>query len=347
MRKGLLMRAICLSGCSALEFWRSASARPLCEGSAEGRSSDFAAAPDVPAVLSRLAALPAALRLPVEVLVTDPSARRKSDRLKTRLCTLPLPASSIVRVNKDVSVVSPELCFLQLASVLSVHELIQLGFELCGTYAPSPAGVDGLRSRRAPLMDVGRLGTLLRAMPGAHGHVRAERAAEFVLADARSPMETLSSMLLGLPGRLGGKGLPKMVLNARIELDDQARKLAHKSYLECDLFWPQARLAVEYEGRKYHEGERNMASDKARANALRHMGIKVISLFDEHIRDEAAFDAIAADIARELGFRMRSRTYDEASRVRELRRAILVRQGGAEPAWPALRLDLPLVSETA
>ena len=345
MRRGDCVDVICLSGYSALEFWRSASGHHPGEG-ATGAVPNLSVTPAASDALSRLAVLPFALRLPVEVLVTSPAARRNSDLLCTRLCTLPLPSGLIMQVSKGVYVVSPELCFIQLATELSLHELIQLGFELGGTCAPLTGGADGLRSRREPLMRIDRLEALLRAAPGVHGHVRAERAARFVLEGARSPMETVSAMFLGLPRRLGGKGLPEIVLNARIELDDQARRLAHKSYLECDLFWPQARLAVEYEGRRYHEGERSMASDKARANALRHMGITVISLFDEHIRDEAAFDAIAMDIAHELGFRLRPRSYDETPCVRELRRAVLVRPGSAEPAWPALWLDAPLLSES-
>ena len=338
------MDGICLSGRSALEFWRSSCGRRPGK-SVMGNSPDLAVAPVAPNALPCLAPLSSALKLPVEALVTSPAARRGGNLLRTRLCTSPLPPGSIMHVSGGVYVVSPELCFMQLATELSLHELIQLGFELGGTYAPSPEHMGGLRSRREPLLRIDRLKALLRATPGMHGHVRAERAARFVLEGARSPMETLSAMFLGLPRRLGGKGLPDMALNVRVELDDQARRLAHKSYLECDLFWSQARLAVEYEGRRYHEGERNMASDKARANALRHMGITVISLFDEHIRDESAFDAIAMDIAHELGFRTRPRSYDEASRVRELRRAVLARPGGAEPAWPALRIDSPLLSE--
>lgn len=335
---------VCLYGYSALEFWRAAPG---------ARATDHPV-PDpgclaLPQsgldVLQKASGLMAPLRLPVETLVSERSARRNANNVRMRYCAIPLPTGSLVRAGRHVLVPTPELCFLQMARALSLHELIQLGFELCGTYAPPAPDTEYLRTRTTPLTTVERMASLVALLPGAAGHKRAMRALEFVRDNARSPMETVSAMLLGLPRRIGGKGLPGMALNYRVDLDRQGQKLAHRSYLLCDLFWPEARLDVEYEGREFHSGEHNMASDKNRANALKHMGVSTISLFDEHMRDEDALDTVVADIARILRFRIRPLTDADRLRTRELRHALFVRPGSAKPAWPGLRADNPLLGD--
>lgn len=335
---------VCLYGCSALELWRATTgASPLNDPAPD--AGCLALPQSGLDVLQKASGLTAPLRLPVETLVTERSARRSTGDVHARYCAVPLPGASLVRVNRHVLVPTPELCFLQMARSLSLHELIQLGFELCGTYAPPAPGTEHLRTRATPLTTAKRMASFVERLPGAAGHKRAMRALEFVRDNARSPMETVSAMLLGLPRRIGGKGLPGMALNYRIDLDRQGQKLAHRSYLLCDLFWPEAHLDVEYEGREFHSGERNMASDKNRANALKHMGISTLSLFDEHIRDEDALDAVVADIARTLHFRLRPLTDTDKSRARELRHALFVRPGSAKPAWPGLRSENPLLSD--
>ena len=62
-----------------------------------------------------------------------------------------LPTGSVLRLSEHVAIVSPELCFLQMASTLSLEKLILMGFELCGTYALLPDPTDPERTRREEL----------------------------------------------------------------------------------------------------------------------------------------------------------------------------------------------------
>ena len=50
---------------------------------------------------------------------------------------------------------APEFCFLQMAGCLSLVQLIQLGFELCGTYAVDPDRQDSDARRRSTLIALG------------------------------------------------------------------------------------------------------------------------------------------------------------------------------------------------
>lgn len=65
-------------------------------------------------------------------------------------------------------------------------------------------------------------------------------------------METLLALLLYLPNNLGGYGLKKPKLNYRVDAPASLRELADRSYCLCDLCWPEANLAVEYDSRLHH-----------------------------------------------------------------------------------------------
>lgn len=336
------MSTICLYGPSALEYWRfayrPADATPV-------PSPDVAL--ETPASRESLRALTpiAGLRTPVHALTLTRESRRSSELIDSHVCLRGLPAGSILDAGHGAYVSSPALTFLQMAGLLNIHELILLGYELCGLYAPPLPQTTRLLQRPQPLTTIAELKRLLALMPGAHGRKAAARALKYVGEQARSPMESLGSMFVGLPRLLGGRGIPQPGLNHRIELDEQGRKLARRSYLVADMYWPQAKLDVEYEGREFHEGASNMAADKARSNALRHMGVHVISLFDEHVRSDEALDAVAADIARHLGVRLRPCTEADAAHRRELRRAVLARPGLATPRWPGMREESPLLAD--
>lgn len=282
---------------------------------------------------------------PVDVLVLDKEARGSSSLFRYRCCGMGLPRGSVMEGPDDLLVCSPELCFLQLAGKLDLEELVHLGFELCGVYAPPRPGTMRLLSRAAPLCTIESLGTLLAQMPRARGVARARRALAHVIEMSASPMESVQAMLFCMPRRLGGMGIPRARLNAAVEFDAQARKISGgKTRAVCDMLWPG--LAVEYEGRIFHEGEASLKRDRARSNALAHMGIRTISVYDEHIRSVEKTWAIGAEIARAAGFRLRPRDYDETQRCLRLRGAILRSPTGtAEPMWPGTREGLPSLED--
>ena len=275
-----------------------------------------------------------------------PSLRLASSLVTAHLCTTFVPDGHLLQVAPNIIVPSPELCFLQMAQSgrLSRYELILLGYEMCGRYAPSISTDGKLVTRSWPLMTVDGTRKLLSALPRVRSIGDAERALAHAREGARSPQESVGHMMLCLPRGLGGFALPASALNARVDFDAAGRRIAKRAYALCDLYWPQAKLDVEYEGTEYHDGEENMRSDKARSNALAHMGISVISLFDEHIRSDQAMLDAARDIADKLGFRMKAFSERDVARRMELRRAILEHPGSARAVWPGLRSERPLLA---
>ena len=254
--------------------------------------------------------------LPVDVLIFDERERRRSRDVRCHTWKTLLPANAFFSA-RGVYVSSPEFTFLQLASELTVAQLVALGCELCGTYVllprdvTHPGALDELPKRSCPLTNVGKLREFMECLGRANGKIKANRALKYVIDGSRSPMETMAYMLLCLPPMLGGYGLPKPVMNAEIKLDDEARALALRRKCYGDLCWPDARppLDVEYHG-EVHVGGAQMKSDVGRELAIEHMGWRVMTITSPQVFDSGRFDTFARDVALAVRKRLASSAVD-------------------------------------
>ena len=146
-----------------------------------------------------------------------------------------------------------------------------------------------------------------------------------VVDGSASPMETALIMLLCLPGRLGGFGLPKPEVNRPLPLPDEARLASGHAHCVPDLLWPEQRVAVEYDGADYHSSEGQVTRDLRRRNILATLGLSVIVVRKEQVQDYLEFEHLARSIARLLGARVRPRVANWGERHEELRREALGR----------------------
>ena len=184
----------------------------------------------------------------------------------------------LTHLGGDVFVVSPELCFLQLAASYDFVRLVELGFELCSGYA---FRLDGQPvCQRPPITDVARIRSLISRLndrPGNRikGTQRALEALGVVRERTRSPMETAYGMLLVLPTARGGLGLAETRMDYRIDLTREAARRARVSHVVCDVFIPSGRLDIEYNG-FWHEDQVRQQTDEERRLALSSMGVDCI-----------------------------------------------------------------------
>ena len=65
----------------------------------------------------------------------------------THVSIYPYREKPFVRIADGVYASCPELCFVQLALVLPLHELLKAGDALCGTFFIDPSSRNGLGSR--------------------------------------------------------------------------------------------------------------------------------------------------------------------------------------------------------
>ncbi|PNV67749.1 hypothetical protein C2L71_06585 [Enteroscipio rubneri] len=190
-----------------------------------------------------------------------------------------------------------------MASRLSLARLIQLGCELCGTYAQQDTGPAA--RREVALTSVDGLRAFVEAASHAYGRAKALRALCFVADGAASPMETVLMLLLCLPYRLGGYGIEQPQINYHVTVPNRRRKLADRTYCECDLCWPGSNLAVEYDSVLYHLDPDRQESDARRRGTLVSLGFTVLTVSRKQVMDGGAFNRLAHQIANLTGKRLR------------------------------------------
>lgn len=319
-----------ISHMSALDFWRKAypanrapslaDALAACElermlaagGCAQTEEEAWTNAPAVitPGVL-------APERGVLHVTVQDERARNRSRTLHCHCWSDGFPEGAFYQLGEGNCVAAPEFAYLQMARELSVTQLIALGDELCGVYSFDEDCLSGVRQRGVPLTTPGRLAGFLEmvegraARGGAGGSVpqglrKAQRAVAHVVSNSASPMETMLEMLLALPCRMGGYGIPRPLMNHEIRLSGEAAAIARRRSLRADLWWGERCVDLEFNGRAAHSGERAEFSDRARTNALMLMDCTVIEMTSQQLMSFGEFELLALHLAKLLGKRIAS-----------------------------------------
>lgn len=259
---------------------------------------------------------PAGCSLPLRVLVGSRRTRTTTACIVSHTWAS-VPGNSFVDAGQGFFVSTPEFCFLQMASQMTLVQLIQLGMELCGTYAKVDDGP--AVSRDAPLTTIAKLKAFVEVAAEARGRVKALRAIRHLMPNSASPMETVLAMLLSLPYGLGGYGLEKPKLNYRIDVPPSRRDLADRGYCLCDLCWPDAKLAVEYDSKLHHTDLDSQSSDARRRGTLIALGFTVITVLPGHVTDGGALNRLARQAAKLTGKRLRYRDPEFTRKHLELR----------------------------
>lgn len=224
------------------------------------------------------------------------------------------------RRSRGVYVASPEFCFLEMASQMSLVSLVKLGFEMCGHYSIPVDGSETVYDLQ-PMTSVTMLGRFLDGVAGAHGVKRARQALRLVRPGSASPMETVAVSLFTFPTHRGGRSLGSLQMNAVIEATDTARRIARQDHFVCDLYWPGAKQDIEYDSDEFHCSRAKLHADALRRDGLSSMGVDVMSLTSNQVFDLDLFNAIADAVERKLGKRVR-RDASFPERQRELLREL-------------------------
>ncbi len=247
----------------------------------------------------------------VDYTVTECNARFRNNGKKVHSCKLDLPTDAVISRNGTM-VASPELLFLELACGLSIHRLILLGLQLCSH--PPGAPSDAITTKQ-------KLNAFLAKTPEYRGHRKAVRAARYIENGSASIMESIAYMILTLPHSLGGYGLNGAVFNHEIKLKRKARIRLGQNRCFADMYYKQARLAVEYESFAYHNSPSEQGKDMMRSTMLERQGIDAMRLSAIQLYDRDACRDFAYNLATRLGRRIRIRTekFDEMHAIlREL-----------------------------
>lgn len=265
------------------------------------------------------------LRDPVQALSCEAASRRSRGILERHRFNPAAMSQGFIELEPCVFASSPELCFAQLCCDLDVVDATRLLGWMAGTYALDCDGNLG-QTERVPLLNEESLVDALERLKGIHGVALARRAARHAPYRCASPKEVEVGMLLQLPGELGGCGFPRPRVNLEQQLTPKQQKLLHRRLFKCDFFWPEKKVAVEYDSREFHCDASRIERDAVRRNALEYLGITVLTLTWNQLKDYASFETFSTQLASHLGIRLRD-AWARHSRDRMLlhRRLILAK----------------------
>lgn len=303
-------------GSSALYFWRHCPrAQALLKADVHDPLNDC------PLSSAELDALDIPFELfgnrPLRLMVPSGDLRFARRRYKYSIYSRPLPAHAFKQLGENICVASPELCLLQSQTVYPTDRLMELIMELCGRYALDAEAVRGFVSREYQLATIDSVRDFLECTPGVPGKRNLLDVCRFVKENSRSPMETREYLLACLPKRLGGYALPFPELNARLDLSPDERRAAKRKYIECDMCWEDQKVVVEYDGHDDHESREDRHRDALKRNLLIARGYRVFTVTGRQILDTEAFDTVIHEIAKSIGYRMKS--YPEGWDIRRAR----------------------------
>lgn len=251
--------------------------------------------------IKRLVPLLSDAKAACHVVIGNPKRRGVRSYAKSHLLHTGLWDGALWHIADDVFVCSPELLFAQMACVLPRPILVRLGLELCGGYCIQPESDSGFDNVYAiALPDV--LSDCLSKMVQINGAREGRIAASRILPNSASPAEANLYIFICFPRREGGYGLPKPVLNARVDITSQDGKV-HPRF--CDMLWSRT-LDVEYLGAESHAKYNAFLNDATRQGELAAQGIRIVPVTSEHTASISKMDTLAASIATILGIRRAS-----------------------------------------
>ena len=278
------------------------------------------------AALESLGLGPLSPATPLHVRVAGRQWRSHNPSVRPHLSSSPLPAGSFCRliptkgntpaaralVRLNVYLDSPATCLASLAHrcmplvargrLTRERLLLRLSsicMELTGSYS---SGADegtctfGLK----PTCDYEGMLTILDDAHYLRGGSLAMTATSRAMPDSASPMETLLGLAVALPPRGGGFSIERPLLNQPLELTARQRSLMRHTTMRPDVYLPRHRIALEYLGRDYHEGERAMLEDSARIQDYQTCGITVFTVTFADVRSVTTLDSLMLRLAHEM-----------------------------------------------
>ena len=258
----------------------------------------------------------------------------------------------------SVTLTSPLYTLLTMASYVPETHLLMAMYEFCGNftvYDPPDdiqTALDAARGtnlssryggweqvrdtrgnptslwRRPPLIEIDELKRFAETTAGMRGHKKFLRAASAVTGITSSPFEVRASIRFGLSRRLGGEGLSGFVNNQGIRLTTQAFHLAKQNTCYADIFFDETAdhgpVDIECHGHSIHDGSTKGGLDANRTLALQSMGIEVVLLTHEQLRQPKRFEATMDHIAQLLNIKRRPKTEAMERRSEQLCRELFI-----------------------
>jgi len=270
---------------------------------------------------------------PVHVFVAARTKGTITKHLTTHVFGQPAPHGSFLDLGHGVCMCAPHFMFMQMAAQVDLVDAVRIGMELCGAYSqwrlePGIMGDPYYREHSEtqactfelpPVMKSNRAEAFVARQSALRGSVGARTALKWVVDNSASPMETAVYLLLCLPKRLGGYGLPKPILNPKLIISTPDGTKERYP----DLYWIGASIDVEYNSDLSHSGEWARYRDSKREVELTVANVRVLPLTRRQLMNASEFDTFAQGLRKMLGIRSRKADSEWAYRRDQLRSRLL------------------------
>ena len=252
----------------------------------------------------RLDVLPRGLGM-LSLAVADESQRIRRSKYKYHVMPPNLPAGSFAQLNEEICVASPELTLMQVSRHFSQVHLSRSICEACGSYVSMP-GFDGKYiDDLSPITSREKLEAFANSCPGGFCVAPLRRALGWCSEHSASPRETELQLLLNMGTFYGGAHVPRFEMNVKLALPAPFQRYLGKRYVVPDLYDAAANLDVEYMSDQEHLGSERKNQDSKRRNVLEQMGVHVIEVWNEDMKNAVAFERIVEEVKRGLAIRYR------------------------------------------
>lgn len=314
-----------LTGRSAIELMRT-DAFPRPHGSAILKSNDLGDAATRARQIKELERAFGPLRVtpPYHIFAPDKRSRRSSGLSICRVLPEGLVTPSFVGIDDACACAIPELAYLYICQSGDLADHVRCAMELCGAYALGPNERDRItRYNLAPLSSKASIREYAQANHSVKGSGKALSALRYACDASASPMETALCMLLCLPPKSGGYGLPLPELNAELPIIAHLGSKREEGVRYGDLVYRSARLIIEYQSRLFHEYAGTSDDDEERRDDLEVMGYHVMFITPSRLKDFDRFEGIVQRIAHHLGVSLASSIMGATEERLELRKRLL------------------------
>lgn len=255
----------------------------------------------------------------VDILVRRKRDRQRVPGLGQSVVGSKLPSRSLIKLRSGVVITSPWYELVRHATSMSMVEISIQIMTLTSIFKLNPLSPDGF-DESTPIISWFDLEQYVSDAKGMPGIKRVREAMGWSRPNARSPREIDLTLMLCMPYRHGGCGLPVPELNHEVQPGGIAATMLEKQTCFIDLFWRslvnnEYACGVEYLGKDRHK---DIGEDLTRVYAMRLLKIDLLLVADEQFSDALQMLMIAQDIAKSIGFRPRGDRWPTAKRLQEL-----------------------------
>jgi len=236
----------------------------------------------------------------VHIVVPGHTARCKKSICVSHIWSAPIIRGSFYTLGDGIYLSTPEFLFLQMAASLSLEALVELGAELCGTYAINRRYARGFVTPTEPLSSVASINRYIQRSEGCYGVDKARTAARFLFDDSNSPMETAFGMLLHLPRARGGENLSGFELNREFDLSPEWQRRLGVHSFKPDFYFSKTRTAVEYYGND-HDAITAKEYDATRHALMEYLGIRVLGVTKAQLYQPDKYMGMLKELYKLLG----------------------------------------------